>query len=419
MRVLQVVHALPPDNYGGTELYTKSLAEVLADDHDVAVATPYGAGATIDGGAVFDLEEPDVDADADQSVSPTSSVRNSDVEDSLRDVLDEFDPDVVHLQHFKFLSAGIPALCRDRGIPCVATLHDFFAICHQEQLFKPDGTRCSGPESVAKCTDCCVDALADDSLLDRLRRPVRRRRYASTVERRSDQLATALDAADRLVAPSRFLRQTFVEFGVDPEQIVHRRNGIRTEGFQDSGFNPSTPVRIGYAGRLASVKGIHLLLHAFRRLDAPAELHVFGSFDPDRPYHARLQELADDRVTFHGWYEDVATPYATMDVFVLPSVWYENSPIVIQEAFASGVPVVTADVGGMAELVTHGVDGLTFRAGDVDGLHAALERVAASPSLVEQLRDGVQEPKRLDDHAADIATVYRDCMAAQTTDASV
>ncbi|WP_254546570.1 glycosyltransferase [Halomarina pelagica] len=439
MRILQAVQALPPDTYGGSELYTERLAEAFAArGHEVGVATPRGAGADLDGVDVYDLPERDAPGVQDDRGVPLGPVA-PDVDARFDDLLAAVDPDVVHLQHLKGLSATIPSLCAARGVTCLLTLHDFWTLCHREQLYRPDGSRCVGPESTAKCTDCYladrpfsrIDS-ADESADPGERRadggalpvgessPSSRRDgsgdaprefYADAVAARQRALGRSIEAVDRLISPSAFLRERFVAFGVPPAHVVRRRNGIPVDRFADTGFD-GPPVRIGYAGRIAPEKGVHLLLAAFSRLTGDATLEVFGRFDPEGDdYHARLAAAAGDDVSFHGWYDDPAAPYRAVDVFVLPSVWYENSPLVIQEAHASGVPVVTADVGGMAELVTDGVDGVTFAVGDADALADALAPLVADPGRVERLRAGVREPKRLADHADDLLTVYADCLA--------
>ncbi|MFC4449629.1 glycosyltransferase family 4 protein [Halorussus aquaticus] len=427
MRVLQVAHALPPATYGGTELYTRDLAAALAEQgHEVAVAAPRGADESSGSDSLreSDCERPDAETfdlpDSGGETAPAVGGRPLDavvrpaVDDRFRGVLADWDPDVVHLQHFKHLSATLPAICEARGVACVATLHDFWPICHREQLYRPEERPCSGPESVEKCADCYRRAAVGDGRATDGGTAGRATGdpAVDAVARRDDALRDALSATDRLVAPSRFLRETFVAFGASPERVEQCRNGIRVERFEDTGFDPDSRLRVGYAGRVTERKGVHLLAAAAGEVEG-ADLHVFGRFDPESDdYHARLAALADGETTFHGWYADRATPYREMDVLVLPSVWYENSPLVIQEAFASGVPVVTADVGGMAELVRDGEDGLTVPVGDADGLRDALSRLARNPDLVADLREGVTEPKRLRDHAGEIADLYAECVGA-------
>lgn len=408
MRVLQVAHALPPATYGGTELYTRDLAAALADrGHAVGVAAPRGADAEIPGVETFDLPDPGGETAPAVGERPLDAVDRPATDERVDDLLAEFDPDVVHCQHLKHLSAGVPSACADCGVACVLTLHDFWTICHREQLYRPEGRPCSGPESVAKCADCHRRAASVERATDGGAVGVEER-DRSPAARRRERLRRALSAADRLVAPSSFLRETFVAYATAPDRIQRCRNGVEVDRYDDTGFDRDARLTVGYAGRVTERKGVHLLVEAVR--DVPdAELAVFGAFDPESdPYHARLADAAGDRTTFRGWYAERPTPYREMDALVLPSVWYENSPLVIQEAFASGVPVVTADAGGMAELVADGEDGLTFRMGDADALADALTRLATDPSLVADLRAGVEEPKRLRDHVEEILTLYED-----------
>lgn len=330
------------------------------------------------------------------------------MDDRFAEILDSFAPDVVHAQHFKGLSATIPERCAEREVACLATLHDFWTICHREQLYRPEGTRCRGPESTAKCAACYADAIreSDDPAFE----AGASGRPWKAVAQRSAALNGALAATDRLIAPSTFLRETFIEFGTPPDRIVQCRNGITTGAFVDGGFDPGTPVRIGYVGRITEMKGVHHLVRAFRAVEGTAELHIHGEFDPEREYHARLREQATDAVAFHGRYDDPATPYEGIDVLIVPSIWYENSPLVIQEAFAAGVPVITGDIGGMAELVTDRTDGLTFETGTPSALAAELRRVVRSPSLLSELRAGIDPPKDIADHAAEIEGLYATCL---------
>jgi glycosyltransferase involved in cell wall biosynthesis len=103
--------------------------------------------------------------------------------------------------------------------------------------------------------------------------------------------------------------------------------------------------------------------------------------------------------------------HAELDVLVVPSTWYENSPLTIHEAFQHGTPVVTCDLGGMRETVRHEVDGLHFRAGDERGLAEALERLARDPALLERLANGVPAVKSIEADAEETEARYRRLLA--------
>ena len=173
-------------------------------------------------------------------------------------------------------------------------------------------------------------------------------------------------------------------------------------------------IRFGYVGSLLSYKGVDVLVRAMARLDAAgAVLHVYGDFKPDAdPYHAELRDLAAAAppgvVVFHGRFDNrrIADVYETIDVLVVPSTSFENSPITIHEAFLFRTPVVTSNIGGMAELVRDGVDGLLFETGSVERLAAALRRFVAEPGLVEQLSTP-RPVKTMGEDVREMETRYR------------
>ena len=103
-------------------------------------------------------------------------------------------------------------------------------------------------------------------------------------------------------------------------------------------------------------------------------------------------------MTFHGPYPpaEVDRILSGFDVLVVPSIWYENMPITIQEAFRNGLPVVATELGGMAEAVTHDVDGLTFPRGDAAALAERLQSLAEQPALYDRLAAGRTVPPTLE-----------------------
>jgi glycosyltransferase involved in cell wall biosynthesis len=104
---------------------------------------------------------------------------------------------------------------------------------------------------------------------------------------------------------------------------------------------------------------------------------------------------------------------AAIDWVVVPSIWWENSPLVIQEAFAHGRPVICSDIGGMAEKVTHGVNGLHFRAGDPRSLADVIRRAVEDPGLWDDLRAGIPAPYEMDRHVPRMTSLYRELLEAR------
>jgi glycosyltransferase involved in cell wall biosynthesis len=157
-----------------------------------------------------------------------------------------------------------------------------------------------------------------------------------------------------------------------------------------------------------------LLVEAFRALQPrgrPVELHINGGLEARPDYVSRLRRLAggDERIHLHGRFDNVraAEILSGLDVAVVPSIWYENSPLAIMEAHAAGTPVVTAALGGMAELVRDGVDGLHFAPADAADLARQLQRLIDEPELLPVLRAGVTMPRGIEDEMRQLARIYQ------------
>ncbi len=159
-------------------------------------------------------------------------------------------------------------------------------------------------------------------------------------------------------------------------------------------------------GSLLVSKAPHLLFEAFAGIPHDrATLDVFGAFAPyhgDDRYRARIEPLLSQTdVRVHGPIPHAAVPAAlgSIDVLVVPSVWIENAPFVIREAFAAGIPVIASDIGGMAEMVADGRTGLLFRAGDAEDLRRAMLRLIREPDLLPRLRSGLEPGRTIEEDA--------------------
>jgi glycosyltransferase involved in cell wall biosynthesis len=172
-----------------------------------------------------------------------------------------------------------------------------------------------------------------------------------------------------------------------------------------------TPLRFGYLGSLMPHKGVHVLVDAFDRLPpASAELHVFGAA-PDPTYGGALRERSR-HPGIHWWgalpYADRWRALADIDVLVVPSIWYENSPLTIHEALMMRVPVIGAAMGGIPELVHDGVSGRIYPATDSDALAARLREAIDDPDVVRRWQANIVSPKTMEAHVGEIEALYRD-----------
>ncbi len=453
LKVLFVVHGFPPETTAGTEVLTLSLAKALKRrGHDVTVFHRVGdtslpnytlRESTFDGLKVIQI------ANHLQFKNIEETYQNKEVEARFREVLERVRPDVVHFEHMIHLSATLPRVCREAGIASVVTLNDFWFRCPRVQLIRPDRRLCSGKQPVLGCAACVGDKPQHVDWLRAVSRPFRtllhrmaeryqllvakspkwmKKRWSdlACIAKRPRTMVTELLKADFVFAPSRFLKQRMVEAGVPANRMIVSDYGME-EGWLD-GYRreprdaaSGAPVRFGFVGSLVWYKGLETLARAFQRLpcgphDPRAELHIHGDTGENgglaefRETRARVEEhVTREGLVFHGRYspKDLAKVLASIDVLVVPSVWYENSPLAIHEAFQAGVPVLVSDLGGMRDLVKDGHGGLRFLPANDEDLAAKMSRFLVEPGLAAELVRKAPAVKTVDDNALEMEVKYK------------
>jgi len=165
-------------------------------------------------------------------------------------------------------------------------------------------------------------------------------------------------------------------------------------------------------------KGVHVLIDAFVNVpEDKAELKIYG-YAPNE-YHLKYLDLikrklkGNNNIKMMGKYDikDITKILSEIDVLVVPSVWWENSPLTIHEAFMAGVPVITSDIGGMAELVKHKANGLLFKVGDSEDLYRKIMVLIENPSLIRELSANVPSIKSVEENAEELEKIYKDLIA--------
>jgi glycosyltransferase involved in cell wall biosynthesis len=224
---------------------------------------------------------------------------------------------------------------------------------------------------------------------------------------------------DLFLAPSRFLRDRYIDWGIPAERIRFEEYGRRRAEPEPPAERQGPRDRFGFFGQINRFKGINVLLEAMSRLreGTSVELRVHGAnlelqTDEFQEEFAERLEAAGEGTRLEGRYEhrDLPSLMAGIDWVVVPSVWWENSPLVIQEAFQYGRPVICSDIGGMAEKVDHEVNGLHFRAGDPASLARTLERASTDPGLWKRLREGIRPIYALEDHIEALESMYAELL---------
>jgi len=400
LRILYLCHSHPSLQTGGTEIFSLDLFHELRSREGITGAYLAGTSAgqrSLAPGTAFQA----AGAAPDELLLWTAGFDSFYLSQTdLHGVVPEFSsllrklqPDIVHVHHT--LQLGVELLPMIRrvlpGTRLVMTLHDYYSICANDgQMQTTAGLPCS-TASMDGCHRCFPDRPATDFRLREL------------------HIRGALRAVDKFISPSHFLRERFIEWGIAPHRIEVVRNGQparpRTAARQATDDRRD---RFGFFGHINRFKGATVALDASARLSRSGvahQLNLHGSSAHQAPdtldTFDRSLEAATDAM-YRGAYvrDEQARLIAEVDWVIVPSVWWENAPLVIQEAFAHGRPVICSNVGGMAEAVGNGKDGLHFARGDARSLAQTMQRAIETPGLWRKLRAGIA-PVRTIQHAAD------------------
>ena len=445
LKILMVVHQYVPRHVAGTEVYTHNLAKALSARHDVLVLS-----AESD----YDKERFDEQRVYVEGIPVHQVIHNykwasfrdtydcPEADAIFRRVLREEAPDVVHIQHLHYFSANFVTIARSRGIPVVYTLHDYMLMCARDgTLRREDGELCQVPIP-SKCKDCIahheldgspapalprglrpgVDALVPDDVV----RAIRNMRvdghdagdpHEEAAAERLDYLKHVLADVDLFVSPSEFLRQRFIDSGmVDPDRIIASDNGYDLTRFSDASKRSAPPadrLRVGYVGTIAEHKGIHLIVDAMNRMDNErVTCRIWGDVTAFWEYTEQLQRsITNPRTILMGPFDNdrITDILHDIDLLIVPSVWFENSPLTVHEAAACGIPVLASDQGGLAEYVLPEITGRHFALGDASDLRTKIMSFLEDP--MTGFEPGTLTLKSIEDDARDTEQRYFELLA--------
>jgi glycosyltransferase involved in cell wall biosynthesis len=232
---------------------------------------------------------------------------------------------------------------------------------------------------------------------------------------RNRLLARVLRGAQAVIAPSAFVRDEYLRLGAEPEGLVVVPHGIQLPDEMPERRQPvDGELRVVYLGGIAWQKGIHVLVEAANDLPPGVQVTIYGDLKAQPAYSAALRRQArHPRLTFAGRIErqEVWPALSAADVVVIPSLWYETSSLIAQEARAAGALVVASNLGALPERVSDGRDGLLFPAGDAAALRDHLLALYEEPQRLHALQAAITPVREIDDHVRDIEAIYRSVSA--------
>jgi len=304
----------------------------------------------------------------------------------IKEIIKKENPDIVHTHNLGGLSAGATfRAVKKLSLPLVHTCHDYSILCPYPTLFCPfwKGDLCKHPRLLCKI----FQGLKRKTLLN----------------------------PDIVIAPSQFVLSRHISAGFfkKTKKIVLPLGVELSDTNLNKGKNNGNIV-ILYVGQLGKHKGAQVLINAFKPLkENNIKLYIIGV----GKYESDLKELAkpDKRITFYGKVlnEEVKKFYNQADILVVPSIWYDNSPMVIYEALRQGVPVVGSNIGGIPELIKDNYNGFLFEAGNAGQLKKILANIIENPENLKVLSRNASESVKQYDmnrHVERLLEIYKEAI---------
>jgi len=295
--------------------------------------------------------------------------RNSDAIEKLRLLIRQKKPDIAHLHNIAHqLTPAIIKVLKDNKIPVVQTLHDYKLICPNYKLFTQNQIcyRCRGKKYYNCFTHRCIDGVAAKSFM------------AMCEMYYNDSWHKYYDLVDLFIAPSRFMKDVCVSFGIAAERIEVLPNFIGRGEYPILRAEQPADDYLIYFGRLAYEKGVGTLIEALTRVPMSLRLKIVGSGPGEADCRKMVTKYRlDDRVEFTGFQQDkkLRTLIQGARAVVVPSLWNENWPFSVLEAMALGKVIIASKAGGMPEMLGQGKFGLLFEPGDSQQLSDLINKI--------------------------------------------
>jgi glycosyltransferase involved in cell wall biosynthesis len=396
LRILFAVHQFFPEYYAGTERLALNLCKQMQRmGHSVKVLT-YGITDT-------DGFRSDGDILVKEYVFqgvPVLSFKHRTMPEELNFAI--FDPsvdatldkllfkenfDIVHVCH-PMRTGPVIRWTKRKGIPVVLSLTDFWLMCPKGILITNKGELCTSAERGTRCISECWGDYWKERLLQRV-----------------TETDEVFHAADCIVSATHFLKSIFesnnftsniklIPYGTDYRYV---QPNLRE-------YSKKSKITIGFLSTLVPHKGANVLLEAFKLAKTKnIRLKVYGHYFDQIEYYRTLQKMAhgNRKIEFLGAYKYEQQPeiYKYIDLLAVPSIWWENSPLILLSALAHKVPAIVSNLGGMTEIVRDGENAFAYDVGNAGSLAGVLRHIDKDPTILNKLKDGIRYPPRLEEEA--------------------
>jgi len=409
MHILKIIHGYPPNYNAGSEVYSQSIVDELKKSNKVTVFTREENEYELDFRFRKETKD-DVDFVYVNMPRGKDGYNHHLINEKFNKLLNEIKPDIVHIGHLNHLSIGIIDELKKLNIPILYTLHDFWLMCPRGQFLQRnfDGENlfqlCDKQEN-SKCAKNCysmyfsgyemsfeqslnyeishTEHIGKDKLDDL-------EHWTNWVDARMFAVKEIVEKIDLFHAPSKYLMNRYInDFGIPKEKIFYLDYGFPTHYLQPVETCESEEFTFGYIGTHIPAKGINLLIDAFKAVEGKARLKIFGREQGQNTLALKeIAKTSKNPIEFCGEYVNqnlAKVVFSNVHCIVVPSIWAENSPLVIHEAQSCKIPVITADYGGMKEYVADNVNGLLFQHRDKKSLSEQLQFAVDNQDKMKEL----------------------------------
>jgi glycosyltransferase involved in cell wall biosynthesis len=451
MKILLVSHTFFPDFIGGTESYVLGLAETYIKlKHEVLILTSNPLSKKNDYSLIkdkyLDVDVIRINKNIRQYSKFEQTYIDPLVDEKFLEVIDDFKPDVVHFHHLMHLSLDIVKITKEKSIPCVYTIHDYWSqnSCHKRVDFSNQLMEANDINSETKYLIQLLNKgpttptpiswqkfiesqnkpnylkTAIEKIITRLLTPTAEiqnfHKYKKMVIFRKKYFKQMFSQIDLVVFPSLFLFQEYSKWGINVKNYIISDNGINlTSNIQKLSIKTKQKhINFAYIGAIIEEKGLDVLLKSWQQIynitQNTSKLKIYGDYSVDYQYTKRIKNQIKNmkNVKLLGKFDrkDIASIFSNIDVLIVPSRWHENAPMVIREAQTFKIPTIVSRMGGMPESITHGVNGYIFENGDYLGLSTIIEKLIENKNLISQLSQNILPPKSIFEDAKNTINLY-------------
>jgi len=391
MHILIIIHGYPPYYNAGSEVYSQSICNELSKQHKISVLTreenPYAPDFEIR----HQYQDENLDFYFVNNPHGKDGYRHKELDDNFSILISEIQPDVAHIGHLNHLSTGLVDELNNQRIPIIYTLHDFWLMCPRGQFLtrsigKSENFQLCPGQQDHKCASDCYRVYFSGRE-ENEEQDIEK--WSNWIHQRMVETKAIVDKVYLFIAPSHYLRNRYIEdFEVPESKITYLDYGFPTEYLtQTEKSKEKEHFTFGYIGTHIPAKGVNHLIEAFKQIQEPAILKIYGRQNGQSTNALKiLSATSKNEIEFSGEYinQNLANEvFSKVDCIVVPSIWAENSPLVIHEAQSCKIPVITADFGGMSEYVHHKVNGLLHEHRCVAALSKQMQFALVNPDMMK------------------------------------